>query len=177
MDPTHVSPKDERAAEDAAETSGPALTSVARVPSSYLAGNIKEPVIQRLAQLQLLLQNARFVQFWEAYKSPESAETRVYLDKVPTFVADVQRIALQTVALSFKRISVARLARYLDVEPAALPALVTKQAGWSVDGEYVVVPASADTEIKAVTVNEQIQLEQLHKLLVQAQPAPLATSS
>lgn len=170
--------KSEQKTEDATETpTSPALASVAQVPESYLAGNIRDPLIQRLAKLQLLLSNAHFVQFWEALKSEDYAAVRNSLKSVPTFDTDVRRLVIETVAPAFKRISCARLAKYLDLPVGELPAFVAKVDGWKVEGDYVVVPPNADNEIKAVTVNEQIQVEQLHKLIVQATPAPFPAAN
>lgn len=171
-EPAHV--RGEKTGEGLTEATQPKLTSIRQVSEACVAGNIKEPLIQRLAHLHLLLSHACFAEFWQKLQSEGFSDVRVFTDKIPGFVVGVQRIVLDTVSQSFKRVSSQRLARYLNVDATHVAGFVAKLPGWSVEADQVSVPSNANNEIKAVTVNEHIEVEQLHKLLRQAQPAPVS---
>ncbi|KDN52936.1 ARM repeat-containing protein [Tilletiaria anomala UBC 951] len=157
---------------------------------SYLAGNLNDALILRLAKLSSLLQSSRFRQFWSTlYDDEDFDDARQYTSNVARFEEDVRKIVMDTVASTFRRISEQRLASYLNLKVGEeLRDFVAslEQDGWTFedgkdkDGKtqsYVVAPATADNEIKAVVINEEIPFEQLSKLLSQAQPPALKSSN
>jgi translation initiation factor 3 subunit K len=133
-------------------------------PVQYLAGNVSDPLILRLATLASLLQSSRFRQFWKLlYSDDEYDDVRGYTSNVARFEEDVRKVVIEAVGSTFKRIGEERLAGYLNLKVGKemdefIDSL--KEEGWSFekDGEsgkrLVVAPVNADNEIKAVTVNE-----------------------
>ena len=167
---------------------------------TFLAGNITDPLILRLANLSNLLSTARFRQFWSTLYEEDNEDVRKFTDNVAGFEEDVRKIVMDTVASTFQRISEERLASYLHLKAGSeLREYVGgfKEEGWSVqeDKKMIVAPVNADNEIKAVTINEEISLDrelrydvlirnfllilgifsssELSRFLQQAQPTPL----
>lgn len=157
-------------AEDATDADKEEASRLAREAASVpTAGNLTDPLIVKLATLSAFLLSARFRQFWKAFHSKEYDDVRESAKVAQGFEDDVRRVALDSVKVAFRTISAKRLAEYLNLSEGELSAFIGKQAGWSLNGAEVRVPPNPDNDVKSTMVREDVQLDQLTKLLSQSQ--------
>ncbi|UZJ53187.1 hypothetical protein CBS101457_002507 [Exobasidium rhododendri] len=141
-------------------------TEAASAPS---AGSLTDPMFVKLAALSSLLLSARFREFWKVWQSSEYSDARSFAKSVHGFEDSVRWVALDTVKGAFRTIGKARLAEYLNMPASEVASYVEEQAGWTVEGDKVLIPANADNDVKATVIREDLQLDQLTKFLSQAQ--------
>lgn len=133
------------------------------------AGHLTDPLIVRLSQLSTLLFQARFREFWSTLASEECSDVREYAAKINQFENAARKVALNSVKGSFTSISEKRISSYLNLSGAQLEEFINAQEGWKLANGTVTVPANPDNEIKATVIREEITLDQMQKLLSQAQ--------
>ncbi|KAJ1571341.1 hypothetical protein NDA12_007116 [Ustilago hordei] len=133
------------------------------------AGHLTDPLIVRLSQLSTLLFQARFREFWSTLASEECSDVREYAAKINQFENAARKVALNSVKGSFTSISEKRIGSYLNLSGAQLEEFINAQEGWKLANGTVTVPANPDNEIKATVIREEITLDQMQKLLSQAQ--------
>ncbi|EPQ28049.1 uncharacterized protein PFL1_04376 [Pseudozyma flocculosa PF-1] len=139
----------------------------ADVPS---AGHLTDPLLVRLSQLNTLLFQARFRDFWSTLSSAEFEDVREYAAKIADFDNAARKVALNSVKGAFTSISEKRIGSYLNLSGAELADFIAGQDGWKLENGTVKVPANPDNEIKATVIREEITLDSMTKLLSQAQP-------
>ncbi|KZW02703.1 ARM repeat-containing protein [Exidia glandulosa HHB12029] len=123
------------------------------------------PELQRLSSL---LHRCRFPAFWSAYNSDALALLRDnYTVEFAGFEDAVREVALRAVRATFKRITTDRLSSYLNLQGEALDAYIAK-LGWAQENGVVSIPANPDNQIQASVVRENIQFNQLQKLITHA---------
>ncbi|KAN0063971.1 hypothetical protein ACQY0O_003577 [Thecaphora frezii] len=149
------------------EASAPAE---ADVPS---AGHLTDPLVVRLSQLNTLLLQARFREFWSTLASADYEDVREYAAKIADFDNAARRVALNSVKGAFTSISEKRIGSYLNLSGSELAEFVNAQPGWKLEDGTVKVPANPDNEIKATVIREEITLDSMTKFLSQAQPPVL----
>lgn len=142
----------------------------ANVPA---AGNLTDPLIVRLSTLSQYLLSARFRQFWKTLGSDDYSDVREFAKAANGFDDDVRKVALDSVKVAFRTISAKRLAEYLNLSQDELSGFIGKQAGWTLEGAEVRVPANPDNDVKSTMIREDVQLDQLTKLLSQSQSSML----
>ncbi|KAH7104214.1 ARM repeat-containing protein [Auriculariales sp. MPI-PUGE-AT-0066] len=126
------------------------------------------PELQRLSDL---LQRCRFPTFWDAYQSNQLSLLRDnYTVEFAGFEDSVREVVLRAVRATFRRITKERLSAYLNLQGADLDAYLSS-TGWAVEGDAVVVPANPDNQVQASVVRENIQFNQLQKLITHAYKA------
>ncbi|KAK0555739.1 hypothetical protein OC846_001610, partial [Tilletia horrida] len=134
-----------------------------------LAGNLTDPLILKLANLSNLLITARFAAFWATFGSDaEYEEVRKYAGDVAGFEEGVRSVALEAVKSAFRSISQERLGGYLNLKGPALNEYISKQSGWKIESDKVIVPVNINNEIKATVIREELAFDQFTKLLAQA---------
>ncbi|KAJ1035555.1 hypothetical protein NDA18_000334 [Ustilago nuda] len=133
------------------------------------AGHLTDPLIVRLSQLSTLLLQARFREFWSTLASEECSDVREYAAKINQFENAARKVGLNSVKGSFTSISEKRIGSYLNLSGAQLEEFINAQEGWKLANGTVTVPANPDNEIKATVIREEITLDQMQKLLSQAQ--------
>ncbi|SPC66225.1 Eukaryotic translation initiation factor 3 subunit K [Ustilago sp. UG-2017b] len=133
------------------------------------AGHLTDPLIVRLSQLSTLLFQARFREFWSTLASEECSDVREYAAKINQFENAARKVALNSVKGSFTSISEKRIGSYLNLSGVQLEEFINAQEGWKLANGTVTVPANPDNEIKATVIREEITLDQMQKLLSQAQ--------
>lgn len=157
-------------ADDAASLPGDEEEEVVEKPKDVAsAGHLTDPLIVRLSQLSTLLFQARFREFWSTLGSSEYSDVREYAAKISEFENAARKVALNSVKGSFTSISEKRIGSYLNLEGKQLEEFINAQPGWKLTNGTVSVPANPDNEIKATVIREEITLDQMHKLLSQAQ--------
>ncbi|EJD55659.1 ARM repeat-containing protein [Auricularia subglabra TFB-10046 SS5] len=123
------------------------------------------PELQRLSSLLL---RCRFPAFWAAYASDALALLRDnYTVEFTGFEDAVREVVVRAVRATFKRIARDRLASYFNLQGEELDAYIAK-LGWTQENGVVSVPANPDNTIQASVVRENIQFNQLQKLISHA---------
>lgn len=133
------------------------------------AGHLTDPLIVRLSELNTLLFQARFREFWSTLASEPYSDVREYAAKISEFENAARKVALNSVKGSFTSISEKRIGSYLNLSGSQLQEFINAQPGWKLAEGTVSVPANPDNEIKASVIREEITLDQMHKFLAQAQ--------
>ena len=78
-----------------------------------------------------------------------------------------------SISATFSRVKLAQLARWLGLEAGEAASWAAEEAGWSVEGESVVVPGNGDNDVKAGVVKENIELSR--ECLPPADPVRMIT--
>lgn len=115
------------------------------------------PVIAKLADL---LETGAFVEFWEA-----AGACRQLLESVPGSLDAVRHFMLGVVKRTYKTIDVDVLGRLLDLNHDAV-ARTCQEAGWSIEGAVVVIPANDENQPKAPTGDEFLSFAMVAKKML-----------
>lgn len=109
------------------------------------------------------MRTCQFTKFWSEFNG--STEAANILHSNPTYFSSHKALVpvlrgqfAATIAASFRRIRTAQLARWLDLSAADVPTWC-KAAGWEIDGDFAVVPANGDNDVKAGVVKENVELK------------------
>ncbi|CAO3657480.1 unnamed protein product [Mucor hiemalis] len=113
--------------------------------------------IEKLTQLQQLLEQARYVEFWKSDLKPWTAV-------VPNFETEIRQVIARVMAMSYQTISAASLAGNLGLTGDAFDAFCTAQQ-WQKSGDLVQIPINKGNEAKAIVIRENIKFEQLTKVI------------
>jgi hypothetical protein len=128
-----------------------------------------------LENLHDLVRTCQFTKFWSEFKGSSEAANILhsnpnYFPSHKALVPVFRQQFASTIAASFRRIRPSQLARWLDLTAADVPTWA-KSAGWEVDGDFAVVPANGDNDVKAGVVKENVELKrELHRWLLHANP-------
>lgn len=116
-----------------------------------------------LQHLHELVRTCQFTKFWSEFKG--SSEAANILHSNPTYfpshkglVVEFRQKFASTISASFRRIRLSQLARWLDLTAADVSGWA-KSAGWEIDGDFAVVPANGDNDVKAGVVKENVELK------------------
>lgn len=110
-----------------------------------------------MTQLQQLLEQARYVEFWKSDLKPWTAV-------VPNFETEIRQVIARVMAMSYQTISAASLAGNLGLTGDAFDAFCTAQQ-WQKSGDLVQIPINKGNEAKAIVIRENIKFEQLTKVI------------
>lgn len=133
------------------------------------AGNLTDPLIVKLSNLSSYLLSARFRLFWKTFASADYSDVREFAKGAHGFEDAIRQVALESVKGAFRTISSTRLAEYLNLSKQELPNFISQYPGWTIEGEQISVPANPDNDVKATVIREDVQVDQLSKLLSQSQ--------
>ncbi len=116
----------------------------------------RPPVLAQLVELEHLLQKAQFSEFWARAREPAVAALLARAALAPAFADAVRAFVAAVLLRTYRRISLAELARCLGLEEAQAREWAGKRA-WAVApavaadaGAVVELPASADNTPRAV---------------------------
>ncbi|WVR06293.1 eukaryotic translation initiation factor 3 subunit K [Kwoniella sp. DSM 27419] len=127
-------------------------------------------VMPLLEKLHGLSRTCQFTKFWKELNGESEAANILRTRYLPQHAAPfdaLRSIFSASMAASFSRITLAQLGRWLDLSPEDTKAWAGK-VGWTVEGELAVVPKNGDNDVKAGVVKENVQLNQLTKLVAAA---------
>jgi len=149
--------------------------SVALLDDRGSNANVEEPdplpgLLPYLTNLHSLLQQCRFPAFWALYRSDALESLRDnYTVEVVGFEASIREVALRAVKATFQKIGSKRLGSYLDLEGSELDEYVAR-LGWRFDIStgVIEVPQNPDNQITSTVVQEDINLQQLTKVISHA---------
>ncbi|TYJ58881.1 eukaryotic translation initiation factor 3 subunit K [Cryptococcus floricola] len=125
------------------------------------------PYLQNLHELS---RSCQFTKFWAEINSNSEAANALRTRYLPQHSAplDSFRFVFSTsIASCFRRISLSQLGRWLDL-PQDQVVEWCKKVEWQVEGADAVVPANGQNDVKAGVVKENVQLNQLTKLVAAA---------
>ncbi|WVQ80520.1 eukaryotic translation initiation factor 3 subunit K [Cryptococcus sp. DSM 104549] len=129
-------------------------------------------VMPLLEKLHELSRTCQFTKFWAVLNGQDEAANILRTRYLPSHTAPLDALRLifsASAASCFQRISLAQLARWLDLPADAVPAWCSK-VEWSVDanGKDAVIPKNGLNDVKAGVLKENVQLGQLTKLVAAA---------
>jgi translation initiation factor 3 subunit K len=110
-----------------------------------------------LTELQQLLEQARYTQFWKA-------DLSAWKQAVPSFETDIRKVIARVIAMSYQTISTNALEGNLGLTGDAFDAYCKEQQ-WEKNGDIVQIPVNKDNEAKTVVIRENIKFEQLTKVI------------
>ncbi|KAI8075494.1 armadillo-type protein [Gilbertella persicaria] len=113
--------------------------------------------IEKLTDLQQLLEQARYAKFWQSDLKPWTAV-------VPNFESEIRRVVARVMAMSYQTITASALAANLGLTGDAFDQFCASQQ-WQKSGDLVQIPINKDNEAKAVVIRENIKFEQLTKVI------------
>lgn len=110
-----------------------------------------------MTELQQLLEQARYVKFWQSDLKPWTAV-------VSNFETEIRLVIARVMAMSYQTITAASLAANLGLTGDAFDKFCESQ-GWQKAGDLVQIPINKGNEAKAVVIRENIKFEQLTKVI------------
>lgn len=123
-------------------------------------------VMPYLTRLRSCLRQCQFREFWAAWKDVDSDKGASiihgsYLPSHPHAVDSVRKLVTATVSTTFTRVSVARLAKWLDLDVAGIAKYI-KEAdvqGWTVEGDDVRIASNEDNDVRPGVIRENVELK------------------
>ncbi|KAL7314084.1 hypothetical protein PS15m_007739 [Mucor circinelloides] len=113
--------------------------------------------IEKLTELQQLLEQARYAKFWQSDLKP-------WTSVVPNFETEIRLVIARVMAMSYQTINAASLAANLGLAGDAFDKFCEGQQ-WQKSGDLVQIPINKGNEAKAVVIRENIKFEQLTKVI------------
>ncbi|OBZ89547.1 Eukaryotic translation initiation factor 3 subunit K [Choanephora cucurbitarum] len=113
--------------------------------------------IEKLTELQQLLEQARYAKFWQSDLKP-------WVAVVPNFESEIRLVIARVMAMSYQTITASALAANLGLTGDAFDQFCSSQQ-WQKSGELVQIPINKGNEAKAVVIRENIKFEQLTKVI------------
>ncbi|KAJ3215080.1 hypothetical protein HDU67_000860 [Dinochytrium kinnereticum] len=134
---------------------------------------LKEPAVERLVEMQHLLERCQFQQFWEVLDSETAAadegeEGRLNLLRdYPEFDTCIRKFISSTLASAYHSISVSLLQVYLNLEGEDLADWISVIGATfnSESSDLVDFPTAKESVTKPIIVQENIRFEQLTKII------------
>ncbi|KAI8998237.1 hypothetical protein BC832DRAFT_623328 [Gaertneriomyces semiglobifer] len=114
--------------------------------------------IDQLVQLDRLLEQARFTEFWSVLS------TTSLLTSSPHFARKIRDYISVTIAIAYQTISLARLSAYLNLEGKDLEQFVGSK-GWTIAGDDVELPIGKENMVRPSVVQEEVKFEMLTKIV------------
>ncbi|WWD18418.1 eukaryotic translation initiation factor 3 subunit K [Kwoniella shandongensis] len=127
-------------------------------------------VMPYLQNLHELSRTCQFTKFWAEFNGDSEAANIIrtrYISQFASYIDSLRLIFSTSAASCFSRISLTQLSRWLDL-PTDKVGEWARQVGWSVEGETAIIPKNGDNDVKAGVVKENVQLNQLTKLVASA---------
>lgn len=113
--------------------------------------------IEKLTELQQLLEQARYVTFWKSDLKP-------WTSVVPNFETEIRQVIARVMSMSYQTITASALAGNIGLSGDAFDAFCVSQQ-WQKSGDLVQIPINKGNEAKAVVIRENIKFEQLTKVI------------
>ncbi|GAA5796311.1 armadillo-type protein [Helicostylum pulchrum] len=113
--------------------------------------------IEKLTELQQLLEQARYVKFWQADLKPWTLV-------VPSFESEIREVIARVMSMSYQTITASALAGNLGLTGDAFEKYCVSQQ-WQINGDLVQIPINKGNEAKAIVIRENIKFEQLTKVI------------
>ncbi|KAI9006664.1 armadillo-type protein [Phycomyces nitens] len=117
--------------------------------------------VEKLTDLQQLLEQSRYAKFWETYNKEEY---KSLTGAIVGFEAAIRQVIARVVAMSYQVISTSVLSSYLALTGDDLTKFCNEHQ-WQKKDDVVQIPINEDNEAKAVVVIENIKFEQLTKVI------------
>ncbi|KAI8990949.1 armadillo-type protein [Mycotypha africana] len=116
--------------------------------------------IQKLTDLQQLLEQARYVKFWQSDLKP-------WTQVVPNFEDEIRLVIARVMTMSHQTILSSALAAQLGLtdDKDAFNKFCESQGWKTKDDDLIQIPINKDNEAKAVVIRENIKFEQFTKVI------------
>ncbi|KAK8858529.1 eukaryotic translation initiation factor 3 subunit K [Kwoniella newhampshirensis] len=127
-------------------------------------------VMPFLQDLHELSRTCQFRKFWSEFNDDSEAANIIrtrYIQQFASYLDSLRLIFSISCASCFSRISFVQLSRWLDLPSNKVGEWCSK-IGWSLEGETAVIPKNGDNDVKAGVVRENVQLNQLTRLVAAA---------
>ncbi|KAI9296089.1 ARM repeat-containing protein [Neoconidiobolus thromboides FSU 785] len=124
------------------------------------------PLVKNLLDLQRLLEECRYKEFWALLASKECKEV---LGDIKNFDKDIRKVISSSLETTFDTLEKNIVKEYLNFDDDELTAF-TEEKGWKFsDNDLLFNPSAPHVESKPQTVQQhQIKLEQLSKIIAQS---------
>lgn len=120
-----------------------------------------EAPIQKLIELQHLLEECKFVQFWKSFEGEDGALVQDLTRESVGFQDAIRRnVIAGTIRIAFQVIKADLAKKLLNIpDDAAFKEFASSQ-GWKFDGAaQIQIPVNKDNEAKATVLRENLKFE------------------
>jgi len=127
----------------------------------------EDETIAKLIQLQQLLEQCQYKEFWFKYENPEFTYRELTADAIG-FENDIRKVIATTIAISYQSISKDLLRTYLHFEKPEQDAEFIEfldPLNWKESDSVINIPINKDNEAKPTVIRENIKFEQLTKVI------------
>ncbi|KAI0154538.1 COP9 signalosome [Xylariaceae sp. FL1272] len=139
-------------------------------PSSLSPATARsEELPEAIAKLRALndqLQGSQYAKFWATLDSDD-----LYADLTTDIEGfdDLIRVRIATlVSHAYREIELGTLESWLGLDGDEAEKFLTETAGWSVDGDKVIVPRNAENEAKKADVREDVNVDMFSRVIRRA---------
>ncbi|KAI9311722.1 armadillo-type protein [Dichotomocladium elegans] len=126
-----------------------------------LADHVDDAHVQSMIQLQQLLEQARYVEFWKVFNEQKY---RDLVKDIAGLDGAIRAVIAKVVTMSYQTIAAPVLQGYIGLAGTAFDAFC-KEHQWTLENGVVSIPINKDNEAKTVVVRENIKFEQLTKII------------
>lgn len=130
---------------------------------------LNDPIVVHLTKLNALLEKAQFAAFWQTIDS-DNILSEIVAD-YPLFEETIREFIAQTLEIAYQTISIDLLEQSLDLSGEDLAVWVKAREGWKVNAsneELIDIPHTVWNTAKSVSVQEDIKVDQIAKLISKA---------
>ncbi|WRT67722.1 eukaryotic translation initiation factor 3 subunit K [Kwoniella shivajii] len=128
-------------------------------------------IVPFLTNLHELIRTCQFTNFWKELNGDSEAANIIKSRFLPSHAHPIDDLRFQfslSIASCFSSITLTQLGRWLDLSSSSEISSWCEKVGWTVQGDKAVVPKNGDNDVKAGVVKENVQLNQLTKLVAAA---------
>ncbi|CED84681.1 arm repeat-containing protein [Phaffia rhodozyma] len=130
-------------------------------------------LLEFLTKAHSLLRTCQFSQFWKLLNGDEEAATILRQNQLaehPLFAKLIRTdVVSKAVASTNQRISSSLLGKWLDLSGDELNKFITSELKWTIEGDVVTIGQNEDNDVKGKTVRENVELNQLTKVIAAGQ--------
>ncbi|WWC70821.1 eukaryotic translation initiation factor 3 subunit K [Kwoniella pini CBS 10737] len=127
-------------------------------------------LVPYLTNLHDLIRTCQFTKFWTEFNGDSEAANILKSRFLPSHAHPIDDLRLQfslSIASCFSSITLTQLSRWLNLNGSEVNEWIEK-VGWTFEGEKAIIPKNGDNDVKAGVVKENVQLNQLTKLVAAA---------
>ncbi|KAI9265978.1 armadillo-type protein [Sporodiniella umbellata] len=122
-----------------------------------LAEHTELESIKKLTELQQVLEQARYANFWQF-------DLTQWTKVVPTFENEIREVIARIISMTYQTVNASTLSGYIGLTGEAFEKFCAAQ-NWQRNGDVVQIPINKGNEAKTVVIRENIKFDQLTKVI------------
>jgi len=133
------------------------------------SGDLSEAV-QKLKELNLLLESAQFKEFWTTLDSDD-----LYADliaDVTGFEDSIRQQVAMVASQSMREVNRELFEGWTNLRSDEFERFVKEDLGWSIEGDVVKIPLNKDNEARPTVTRENVKFDQFTRMIKRAYEQP-----